>query len=54
VSLKRITFEANGLRFHALTVGEGPLALMLHGFPDSPHTFHARARPGGRGVPSWP
>ncbi len=43
MSLKRITFEANGLLFHALTVGEGPPALLLHGFPDSPHTFRALA-----------
>jgi pimeloyl-ACP methyl ester carboxylesterase len=31
--------RANGLRFHYLTMGEGPLALCLHGFPDSPHTY---------------
>jgi epoxide hydrolase 4 len=26
--------EANGLRFHVAEVGEGPLVLFLHGFPD--------------------
>jgi pimeloyl-ACP methyl ester carboxylesterase len=30
---------ANGLRFHYLAMGEGPLALCLHGFPDSPWTY---------------
>ncbi len=30
---------ANGLRFHYLEMGEGPLALCLHGFPDSPYTY---------------
>lgn len=25
--------EANGLRFHVVTAGEGPLVLLLHGFP---------------------
>lgn len=30
--------QANGLRFHYLERGEGPLALCLHGFPDSPWT----------------
>lgn len=31
--------QANGLRFHYLEIGEGPLALCLHGFPDSPWTY---------------
>jgi pimeloyl-ACP methyl ester carboxylesterase len=31
--------RANGLRFHYLEMGEGPLALCLHGFPDSPYTY---------------
>jgi len=31
--------SANGLRFHYLEMGEGPLALCLHGFPDSPWTY---------------
>ena len=33
------TIEANGLTFGYLEAGEGPLALCLHGFPDSAHTF---------------
>ncbi|MCB9715798.1 MAG: alpha/beta hydrolase [Myxococcales bacterium] len=36
--------EANGLRFAYLEQGEGPLVLLLHGFPDTPHTWDA-ARP---------
>ncbi len=31
--------RANGLQFHYLEMGEGPLALCLHGFPDSPWTY---------------
>jgi pimeloyl-ACP methyl ester carboxylesterase len=31
--------RANGLEFQGLTLGEGPLALCLHGFPDSPWTY---------------
>jgi len=31
--------QANGLRFHFLEQGEGPLALCMHGFPDSAWTY---------------
>src|SRR5215204_4060018 len=31
--------QANGIRFHYLEKGEGPLALCLHGFPDSAWTY---------------
>jgi pimeloyl-ACP methyl ester carboxylesterase len=31
--------SANGLEFATLEAGEGPLALCLHGFPDSAHSF---------------
>jgi pimeloyl-ACP methyl ester carboxylesterase len=30
---------ANGIDFTVLEAGRGPLALCLHGFPDSPHSF---------------
>jgi pimeloyl-ACP methyl ester carboxylesterase len=33
------TIVANGLRFAYLEEGEGPLVLLLHGFPDTPHTW---------------
>ena len=33
------TIEANGLTFGTLSMGEGPLALCLHGFPDSAWTW---------------
>lgn len=33
------TVEANGLTFATLEMGEGPLALCLHGFPDSAWTW---------------
>lgn len=29
--------SANGLRFAYFEAGQGPLALLLHGFPDTPH-----------------
>jgi pimeloyl-ACP methyl ester carboxylesterase len=38
---RTISVRANGLRFECLTEGEGPLVLMLHGFPDTPHTWDA-------------
>jgi len=31
--------DANGLRFAYLAAGSGPLALCVHGFPDSPYTY---------------
>jgi pimeloyl-ACP methyl ester carboxylesterase len=33
------TVEANGVRFAYLEQGEGPLVLMVHGFPDTAHTW---------------
>ena len=33
------TVSANGLRFATLEAGSGPLALCLHGFPDTAHTW---------------
>jgi pimeloyl-ACP methyl ester carboxylesterase len=36
---KRGAIRANGLEFHYLEAGEGPLALCLHGFPDSPWSY---------------
>jgi pimeloyl-ACP methyl ester carboxylesterase len=46
--------EANGLTFHYLEAGRGPLVLCLHGFPDNAHTYDALlpalARAGFRGV----
>lgn len=34
------TVQANGLNFSFIEMGEGPLVLALHGFPDLPRTFH--------------
>jgi pimeloyl-ACP methyl ester carboxylesterase len=36
---KTLVIRANGLRFNCLETGHGPLALCLHGFPDSPWTY---------------
>jgi pimeloyl-ACP methyl ester carboxylesterase len=33
--------DANGLRFAYLEEGSGPLVLLLHGFPDTAHTWDA-------------
>ncbi len=49
--------EANGLRFAYLEQGHGPLVLLLHGFPDTAHTWdHVRpliAAKGYRAVSPW-
>jgi pimeloyl-ACP methyl ester carboxylesterase len=34
--------HANGLDFGYIEIGSGPLALALHGFPDTPHTFQSQ------------
>jgi pimeloyl-ACP methyl ester carboxylesterase len=36
-----LTIDANGLRFHALAAGprDGPLVLLLHGFPETAHAW---------------
>jgi pimeloyl-ACP methyl ester carboxylesterase len=36
---KRGTVRANQLTFEYLTEGDGPLALCIHGFPDSPFSY---------------
>ena len=46
--------QANGIDFHYLEAGRGPLVLCLHGFPDNAHTYDsllpALAAAGFRGV----
>lgn len=37
--LKTGSVEANGINFHYLEMGEGPLALCMHGFPDHAYSF---------------
>ena len=44
---KRGTVRANQLTFEYLTEGDGPLALCVHGFPDSPYQLPLPA-PGAR------
>jgi pimeloyl-ACP methyl ester carboxylesterase len=39
VDIQELVVEANGVEFHCLEVGAGPLALCLHGFPDTAHTW---------------
>ena len=41
---------ANGLRFAYLEGGSGPLVVLLHGWPDTPHTWdHQLAALAGAG-----
>lgn len=37
--ISEVRLQANGVEFSCLTIGDGPLALCLHGFPDSAHTW---------------
>jgi len=36
---QRGTVQANGITFHYLAIGSGPLVLCLHGFPDNAFTY---------------
>jgi pimeloyl-ACP methyl ester carboxylesterase len=36
---QRGTVQANNIAFHYLTMGDGPLVLCLHGFPDNAFTY---------------
>ena len=38
-STESIRVNARGVEFHCLTMGSGPLALLLHGFPDSARSW---------------
>jgi pimeloyl-ACP methyl ester carboxylesterase len=38
---KTSTVVANGVRFFAIEEGTGPLVLLMHGFPDTAHTWDA-------------
>lgn len=43
--LQRGRVQANGIEFEYLEAGEGPLALCMHGFPDTPFTYRHLLRP---------
>jgi pimeloyl-ACP methyl ester carboxylesterase len=58
LEIRQTTVEANGLTFGVRTCGDGgPLALCLHGFPDSAHTWDRLlpelAAAGFRAVAPW-
>jgi len=58
MDIRQDTVKANGLTFGTLSCGDsGPLALCLHGFPDSAHTFRhlmpELAAAGFRAVAPW-
>jgi pimeloyl-ACP methyl ester carboxylesterase len=37
--VNEITIQAGGISYRALDAGSGPLALCMHGFPDTPYTW---------------
>jgi pimeloyl-ACP methyl ester carboxylesterase len=39
--------EASGIRFHCITQGEGPLVLLLHGFPENHYSWRHQMAPLG-------
>ena len=43
-NLQKIFLHSGSLKFSARTLGNGPLVLFLHGFPDNSQTFDAQLR----------
>ena len=41
IELRQGSVQANSITFHYLEMGQGPLVLCLHGFPDNAHTYDA-------------
>ena len=41
-SVQRISISVNGVDFVCLTQGDGPLVLLVHGFPDIPQSWSAQ------------
>ena len=39
MTFERLEVSANGVDFVCLTAGDGPLALCLHGFPDTAWSY---------------
>ncbi len=48
VTWKKQFVTANGIRFHCITEGEGPLLLLLHGFPESHYSWRHQMAPLGK------
>ncbi len=42
---EHVDVKANGLNFHCVTQGEGPLVLMLHGFPECWYSWRGQIPP---------
>jgi pimeloyl-ACP methyl ester carboxylesterase len=57
VEIRQNSVSANGITFGTLTCGSGPLALCVHGFPDTAHTWRHLlpdlAAAGFRAVAPW-
>lgn len=57
MEIQRTELSVNGITSAALTCGDGPLALCLHGFPDTAHTWRhllpRLADAGYRAVAPW-
>jgi epoxide hydrolase 4 len=47
-SLNDTYVSANGIRFHCLTAGEGPLILFIHGFPEFSYAWKEQLREFGK------
>ena len=55
--IEQISLSTPGIQFQALAAGNGPLMLLVHGFPDTPHSYHSQlnyfSQQGFRVVAPW-
>ena len=40
--IEQISLSTPGIQFQALAAGNGPLMLLVHGFPDTPHSYQSQ------------
>ena len=40
--IEQISISTDAIEFAALSAGDGPLMILVHGFPDTPHSYQSQ------------